>query len=135
MTSTNCFQLAKACRDNAYAPYSNFPVGAALRTAGGQIFGGANVENAAYPEGLCAEAAAIAAMISGGAHDIAEILIIGGGPELCTPCGGCRQMIREFAAPAAAIHVCGPDGFQHSFTLGELLPFNFGPHNLGRDGA
>ncbi len=82
---------------------------------------GCNVENAAYPQGSCAEAGAIAAMALVGERRIAEILVIGDGEALCTPCGGCRQRIREFADPSTAIHIAGPEGVRASFTLGELV--------------
>ncbi|WP_259780077.1 cytidine deaminase [Aestuariispira ectoiniformans] len=121
---------AKAAMDKAYAPYSKFQVGAALRTPDGQIFSGCNVENAAYPQGCCAEASAISAMVMAGGRKIAEIAVLGKGDALVTPCGGCRQRIREFAAPDAEIHVCGPDGLRQTFTLEELLPASFGPENL-----
>jgi cytidine deaminase len=124
------FEAAKAVQARAYAPYSGFPVGAAIRTPSGQVFVGCNVENAAYPQGSCAEAGAIAAMLAGGESRIAEIVVIGDGDELCTPCGGCRQRIREFAPPDTPIHIAGPDGVRRSFTLDELLPFSFGPDNL-----
>lgn len=121
---------AKAAMEKAYAPYSNFQVGAALRTPDGQVFSGCNVENAAYPQGCCAEASAISAMVMAGGRKIAEIAVIGEGDALVTPCGGCRQRIREFAAPDAEIHVCGPDGLRQTFTLEDLLPASFGPENL-----
>ena len=124
------FDAAKAAYDNAYAPYSNFPVGAAILTPEGDIFAGCNVENAAYPQGGCAEAGAIAAMAVAGRRRIAEILVVGGGEGLCTPCGGCRQRIREFAGLDAPIHVAGPQGVRASFTLEELLPQSFGPEHL-----
>ena len=124
------FSAAKAAYANAYAPYSKFPVGAALRTPEGEIFSGCNVENAAYPQGACAEAGAIAEMAKAGRRRIAEMLVIGGGEGLCTPCGGCRQRIREFADPSTRIHVAGPDGVRASFTLAELLPHAFGPEHL-----
>ena len=125
------FAAAKQAFDNAYAPYSNFPVGAAVRTPEGEIFAGCNVENAAYPQGACAEAGAIAAMALSGRRRIAEVLVIGGGAGLCTPCGGCRQRLREFACAEMRIHVAGPEGVRASFTLAELLPQSFGPENLG----
>jgi cytidine deaminase len=121
------FAAAAAARVNAYAPYSGFRVGAALRTPSGAIFSGANVENASYPVGTCAEAAAIAAMIAAGERRIAEILVLGAGDALVTPCGACRQRIREFARDEAEIHVAGPQGLRASFTLAELLPQAFGP--------
>jgi len=124
------FELAKAAMTNAYAPYSDFQVGSSIRTENGKFFSGANVENAAYPEGCCAEAAAIAAMVVAGERRIAEMVVIGKGDALVTPCGGCRQRIREFAKPDTSIHICGPDGLRKTFTLNELLPASFGPGNL-----
>lgn len=125
------FAAAKQAFDNAYAPYSNFPVGAAVLTPEGEIYAGCNVENAAYPQGACAEAGAIAAMALSARRRIAEVLVIGGGAGLCTPCGGCRQRLREFACAETPIHVAGPEGVRASFTLAELLPHSFGPENLG----
>jgi cytidine deaminase len=125
------FAAAKAAYSNAYAPYSKFPVGAAIRTPEGDIFSGCNVENAAYPQGACAEAGAIAEMAKAGRRRIAEMLVIGGGQGLCTPCGGCRQRIREFAAQDTPIHVAGPEGVRARFLLSDLLPASFGPENLG----
>jgi cytidine deaminase len=124
------FAAAAAARLNAYAPYSKFKVGAALITPSGAIFSGANVENAAYPAGTCAETGAIAAMIAGGERQIAEILVVADGGTLTTPCGACRQRIREFAKADAIIHAAGPDGPRARFTLGALLPEAFGPENL-----
>ena len=121
---------AREAMSRAYAPYSNFPVGAALRAGNGKIYSGCNVENAAYPEGLCAEASAIAAMVGDGARQIVEVCVMGQGEPLVTPCGGCRQKIREFAAGSAAIHVCGPQGIRKTVTLEELLPLSFGPGHL-----
>ena len=105
-------------------------VGAAILTPEGEIFSGCNVENAAYPQGFCAEAGAIAAMARAGRRRIAEILVIGDGEGLCTPCGGCRQKIREFADASTPIHVAGISGVRASFTLDELLPHSFGPEHL-----
>jgi cytidine deaminase len=124
------FDAAKAAYDNAYAPYSKFQVGAAILTPEGEIFSGCNVENAAYPQGACAETGAIAAMARAGRRSIAEILVVGAGEGLCTPCGGCRQRIREFAALNAPIHIAGLKGVRASFTLEELLPESFGPEHL-----
>ena len=122
---------ASAARLKAYAPYSKFLVGAAVRDERGQIHGGCNIENAAYPQGWCAETSAIAAMIMAGGHAIAEMAVIGTGDLLCTPCGGCRQKIREFAKGNVKIHMCGEDGkLKQTFTLDELLPASFGPENL-----
>ena len=118
-------EAASAARANAYAPYSKFLVGAAVRTDSGEIFAGANVENASYPVGTCAEAGAIAAMVAAGRRVIVEALVVGGGPQTLTPCGACRQRLREFAGPDALIHAAGPDGIKATFTLGALLPAAF----------
>jgi cytidine deaminase len=121
---------ARAVQANAHAPYSGFPVGAALRTPSGAVFSGCNVENAAYPLGTCAEAGAIAAMVAAGEHVIEVILTVADGDRLATPCGGCRQKIREFATASTVVHVAGPDGVRKSYTVDELLPDSFGPENL-----
>jgi cytidine deaminase len=128
---TALFEAARAVRDRAHAPYSRFRVGAALRDAAGAIHVGCNVENAAYPVGSCAEAGAIAAMVAAGGQRIAAILVCGDGVGLVTPCGACRQRIREFAPPDTPIHAAGPDGVARTFTLAELLPASFGPETLG----
>ena len=125
--------LIQAARDamaKSYSPYSGFQVGAAVRGRSGAVYAGCNVENAAYPEGVCAEATAIAAMVMAGERVIREVCVIGPGDALVTPCGGCRQKIREFAGQDTAIHICGPEGYRRSFTLADLLPESFGPENL-----
>jgi cytidine deaminase len=122
---------ATHARANAYAPYSKFSVGAAIRAEDGRIYAGANVENAAFPQGQCAEATAIGAMVSAGARRIIEMVVVGEGAVLCTPCGGCRQRIREFAARDVPIHLVAADGARHTVTIGELLPLAFGPDHLG----
>jgi cytidine deaminase len=127
---TPLIEAAAKARANAYAPYSRFTVGAAIRAEDGGIHVGANVENAAYPEGQCAEASAIGAMVAAGARRIAAMVVLAEGDQLCTPCGGCRQRIREFAAPETPIHLCGPTGLRRTVTLGELLPLAFGPEIL-----
>ena len=129
------FAAAVAAQTNAYAPYSRFRVGAAVLTPSGRIFAGCNVENAAYPQGSCAEAGAIAAMALAGERAIAAVMVVGDGDALVTPCGGCRQRIREFAGPDAPVHVAGPEGVRRSFTLDELLPASFGPDHLTPAGA
>jgi cytidine deaminase len=129
--SADLIAAAMAARAKAYAPYSNFPVGAALRDEHGRVHAGCNVENAAYPQGWCAEASAIAAMILAGGRRIAEAAVVGGGDGLCTPCGGCRQKLREFADDELIVHICGENAVvRQSFRLGELLPASFGPENL-----
>jgi cytidine deaminase len=124
------FAAALAAQQKAYAPYSRFKVGAAILADDGKVYPGCNVENAAYPVGACAEAGAISAMIAGGAGAIRAIVVIGNGAELVTPCGACRQRIREFAAPETPILIAGPDGIRARFSLAELLPASFGPANL-----
>jgi cytidine deaminase len=130
-TSTDeLFAAARSVQERAYAPYSNFPVGAALRTAGGLVFSGCNVENAAYPQGSCAEASAISAMIAAGERSIVEVVVVTDGEALSTCCGGCRQRLREFAAPTTPIHVADRNGIRATFSLEQLLPHSFGPENL-----
>ncbi len=124
------FAAARSAMAQAYAPYSEFSVGASIRGAGGGIYAGCNVENAAYPQGCCAAASAISAMVLAGERAIAEVCVIGNGKALVTPCGGCRQCIREFATEDISIHVCGPEGLRKTVTLGDLLPLAFGPDNL-----
>ncbi len=124
--------LARSMMVRAYAPYSKFHVGAAVRDEEGGLHGGCNVENAAYPQGICAEGAAIAALVSSGKRRVLECLVIGPGPDLITPCGGGRQKLREFAANDLKIHLCSPDGLHRTVTLGQLLPLSFGPHNIGK---
>ncbi len=135
------FAVARKAMDGAYAPYSGFHVGACVRGESGKLYGGPNIENAAYPQGWCAECSAIAAMVVAGERRIDAVLVVGApsdgaggygadGEALCTPCGGCRQKIREFAAAETAIYVCGLDGLRREFTLEELLPHAFGPDNL-----
>jgi cytidine deaminase len=119
------FAAAAAARRNAYAPYSGFTVGAAIRTPSGSIYCGANVENVSYPVSACAEAGAISAMVVAGERKISELLVIGDGDAPVTPCGACRQRIFEFAADDAIIHAAGPDGVRASFSIAALLPQAF----------
>ena len=130
MNQDRLIAAAIAARARAYAPYSNHPVGAAVLDENGAIHAGCNVENAAYPQGLCAEAGAVGAMVAAGARSIVAAAIAGPGEALCTPCGGCRQRLREFAGPDAPIHVVTESGLVKTFTLAELLPESFGPDNL-----
>ncbi|ART63324.1 cytidine deaminase [Kushneria marisflavi] len=119
-------------RDNAYAPYSNHPVGALLISNSGTVYTGCNVESANY-KGLCAEAGAIAAMVAHGEREIKSIHVIGPGDALCTPCGDCRQRIREFAAPDTEIVVVNAEGLPlKRYDMETLLPDSFGPENLGQ---
>jgi xanthosine phosphorylase len=119
------FEAARAAFENAHAPYSNFKVGAAVRALSGRIFSGANVENASYPEGNCAEASALAAMVAAGERQVTEALVVAAGARLCTPCGGCRQRLAEFAGADLPIHLCDPQGPRRTVTLGDLLPLSF----------
>ncbi len=124
------FNAAKMVRENAHVPYSNFKVGAAFLTDDNSIVSGCNVENAAYPQSQCAEASAIGNLVSQGFSKIKEVVVIGSGSLLCSPCGGCRQRLREFASLETQIHMCNSDGHLKTSTLKELLPDSFGPENL-----
>ncbi|KZM40367.1 cytidine deaminase [Marinomonas sp. SBI22] len=123
-------ELANKAMSKAYVPYSEFKVGAVIETLNGKVYSGCNVENAAYPEGTCAEAGAISAMVLDGEQKIDNIYVLGNGEQLVTPCGGCRQKIREFSTPDTQIHICGPEGVRKTLSMEELLPFSFGPENL-----
>jgi homotetrameric cytidine deaminase len=116
--------LARRAMANAHAPYSRFRVGAALRDDAGGLHAGCNVENAAYPQGQCAEASAIGALVTGGGRRIAEIAVMAD-TELVTPCGGCRQRLSELAGPEVSVHLCGPEGIRRTVSLGDLLPYAF----------
>jgi cytidine deaminase len=126
------FEAALEAQARAYAPYSGFKVGAAVQGESGAVYTGCNVENAAYPVGTCAEQAAIALMVAAGERRIAAVLVVGDGRTLVTPCGACRQRIREFGAPDTPVHVAGLDGVRSTFALDDLLPCAFGPDNLQR---
>ena len=127
-------QAARAAQLNAYAPYSRYPVGAAVLDEQGRIHAGCNVENAAYPEGLCAEAAALAAMVLAGGQRAQAISVVGQGGKnnsaWTTPCGGCRQKLREFGAPDLPILCANDRHTGPSYTLAQLLPESFGPDHL-----
>jgi cytidine deaminase len=122
---------ARAARAQAYAPYSNFLVGAAVLDEQGRIHGGCNVENAAYPQGLCAEAGALSAMVLAGGRRALAIAVVGAGERWVTPCGGCRQKLREFASGEAAVLIGNLEQQQATLTLDQLLPHSFGPEHLG----
>ncbi len=124
------FAAALAVQQNAYAPYSKYRVGAAVLTPSGRIFSGCNVENAAYPQGACAEAGAIAAMCAAGERVIIAVLTVCDGDELGTCCGGCRQRLREFAALETPVYAADGTGVRATFTLEGLLPHSFGPEHL-----
>lgn len=119
------FEAALAARAKAYAPASNFSVGAAIRGKNGKIYAGCNIENAAYPEGWCAETSAISHMIMDGEQKLIEVCVIGTGDIFCTPCGGCRQRLTEFGAADVPVHIAKDDGIVDTISLGELLPASF----------
>ncbi len=121
---------ATAVRLNAHAPYSNFQVGAAIRSASGKVYAGCNVENVAYPEGTCAEAGAISAMVAAGETELVEVYVIAGSPMPVTPCGGCRQKLAEFGAADVKVTMATTGGVEEVTTLGELLPGAFTPDFL-----
>ncbi|WP_424931386.1 cytidine deaminase [Amaricoccus macauensis] len=125
-------KVALAAQAQAHAPYSGFKVGAALLADDGEVYSGCNVENVAFPEGTCAEAGAISAMILGGAREIREIVVAADSPLPVPPCGGCRQKIAEFAKPGTVIVMAGPEGEKGRTTLGELLPGSFGADHMDR---
>ena len=118
-------KAAKAAAARAYAPYSQFQVGAALRAESGVVFAGCNVENVAYPQGWCAEATAIGAMVMAGGGRIAEICVWADSARPCTPCGGCRQKLAEFGGPEMIVISAGPGGERGRWRLGALLPEAF----------
>jgi homotetrameric cytidine deaminase len=121
---------ADAVMRDAYAPYSQFRVGAALRSPSGAIHVGANVENAAYPQGQCAEASAIGAMVAAGESDISAVAVVAEKLDVCPPCGGCRQRLKEFAAPGTLVYLGRPGGPVETTTVGELLPLAFDEESL-----
>lgn len=129
-------KVATEARDSAYCPYSNHPVGVALVSDTGVVYPGANVEIAHY-KGVCAEASAISAMVTAGERKIAAVVVIGPAMEyLCTPCGDCRQRLREFAAPGMKVYSLWKDGKLGATTdFTKLLPMSFGPENLAEVGS
>lgn len=123
--SAALFEAARTAMRNAYAPYSKFPVGAAILSDGGKIFTGANMENASYPEGWCAEVSAIAHMVMAGERKIAEVAVIAEKMPHITPCGGCRQRLKEFGTADTLVHLCDATGVVETVKLGDLLPKAF----------
>jgi cytidine deaminase len=120
------FAAARAAMRRAYAPYSAFPVGAAILTDSGTIFAGCNIENASYPEGWCAETSAISHMVVAGERRIAEVLVVAEKMPGTTPCGGCRQRLKEFGRADTLVHLCDESGVMQTVKLGDLLPMGFG---------
>ena len=124
---------ARTVRENAHAPYSGFKVGAAIRARSGKVYLGCNVENVAYPEGTCAEAGAIAAMVAAGETELTEVAVIAEGPEPVTPCGGCRQKLAEFGGGNVPVTMAALDGASRTVPLAELLPGAFGRSHMRTD--
>lgn len=133
--SEDLLEAARAVRRYAHAPYSGFSVGAAVRTASGKIFAGCNVENASYPEGICAEAGALGQMVAAGESAVVEVAVVAAGDFLCSPCGGCRQRLAEFADGATPVHMGDDLELKKTATLGDLLPLAFSDKNLGKSRA
>ena len=129
-SQTALINAAQAVRAHAHAPYSHFAVGAAVLDEQGRIHAGCNVENAAYPQGWCAEASALAVMVAAGGKQVLAVAVCAEGAEVVTPCGGCRQKLREFAAGDCPVWAADMTGHRASFTLGDLLPHSFGPAHL-----
>ncbi len=129
---SDLYDAAVAARTRSYSPYSNYQVGAAIRTVDGHVFAACNVENAAFPEGVCAEGGAISMMVvaTDGVPEIADVVTVTDGDTPGTPCGGCRQKIREFASPSTRVHCTTVSGAVNTCTLDELLPDSFGPDRL-----
>ncbi|MGE0501236.1 MAG: cytidine deaminase [Rhizobiaceae bacterium] len=123
--SHDLFLAAKDAMAKCHAPYSKFPVGAAIRTEDGRIFTGANIEVASYPEGWCAETTALGHYVMGGGGRIAEIAVVAERMARVTPCGGCRQRLAEFAGPETPVHLCDETGVAETVTMADLLPFGF----------
>ncbi|AUM73726.1 cytidine deaminase [Paracoccus jeotgali] len=126
---------AREVREAAYAPYSRFKVGAAVRGRSGEVYRGCNVENVAYPEGTCAEAGAIAAMVAAGETELIEVAVIADSPEPVPPCGGCRQKLAEFGRAETPVLLATTEGATIATTIGELLPGRFEAAHMGAGGA
>ena len=124
---------AFAVRENAYAPYSNFKVGAAVLSEGGTIYAGCNVENIAYPEGTCAEAGAIAAMVAAGETKLSKVFVVADSKQPVSPCGGCRQKLAEFGDKDTVVTLANLDGVRVTMTMAELLPGAFGADHMDAD--
>lgn len=125
------FEAARAAMARAHAPYSKFPVGAAIRAEDGKIYAGANIENLSFPEGWCAETTAIGHMVMAGQHKIMEVAVIAEKLALCPPCGGCRQRLAEFADAGTPIYLCDETGVKKTLTLSDLLPHSFETEVIG----
>lgn len=134
MTDLELMRLAEDARAFSYTPYSHFAVGAALLTSGGKVYTGCNIENASYTPTICAERTAVFKAVSEGERDFAAIAIIGGPAgekgRFCSPCGVCRQVLREFCEPETFRVLLGTTDEVQAYTLADLLPTSFGPLDL-----
>ena len=131
MMPEELFGVARTASEKAYAPYSKFPVGAAILTDDGAVFAGANVENLAYPEGICAEGVAIGHMIMGGKRKIRAVAVYAPRLALCPPCGGCRQKLAEFSDPDTNVYLCDDAGVRETVSVAALLPHAFATDDIG----
>jgi cytidine deaminase len=131
-SETDLVTAAAVVRENAHAPYSRFKVGAAVRSRSGKVYVGCNVENVAYPEGTCAEAGAIAAMVAAGERELLEVAVIADSPQPVPPCGGCRQKLAEFGNGDVQVILATTDGKRLSTTIAELLPGSFTAAHMDR---
>lgn len=125
------FEAARSAMAKAHAPYSKFPVGAAIRAEDGMIYAGANIENLSFPEGWCAETTAISHMVMGGAKKIVEVAVIAEKLALCPPCGGCRQRLAEFSDAGTKLYLCDETGVKKVMTIAEILPHSFQTDVIG----
>jgi cytidine deaminase len=123
--SHDLFLAAREAMAKCYAPYSKFPVGAALRTADGRVYAGGNIEVASYPEGWCAETTMLGHYVMAGGGEIAEIAVVAERMDRITPCGGCRQRLAEFSKPDTKLYLCDATGVVQTVTMGEMLPYGF----------
>ncbi|MCG6114246.1 MAG: cytidine deaminase [Mesorhizobium sp.] len=123
--SHDLFEAAISAMGKAHAPYSRFPVGAALRTEDGRVYSGCNIENASFPEGWCAETTALGHYVMGGGGRITEIAVVAEKMDRITPCGGCRQRLAEFSGPETKLHLCDENGVVETLTMAEILPLGF----------
>jgi cytidine deaminase len=125
LSPRDLFDAAWSAMQKTHSPYSNYPVGAALRTGDGRIYSGCNIEVASYPEGWCAETTMLAHYVMGGRGEITEICVVAKNAAGCTPCGGCRQRLAEFAGPKTRLYLCDSSGIIEALTLGDIFPRGF----------
>ncbi|WP_412050688.1 MULTISPECIES: cytidine deaminase [unclassified Hoeflea] len=129
--ANDLFEAARTAMAKCHAPYSQFPVGAAIRADDGRIYAGANIEVVSFPEGWCAETTAIGHMVMAGAKHIREVAVFAEKLDLCSPCGGCRQRLAEFSDADTLVHLCDAEGVKKTVRMDELLPFAFATEVIG----